>query len=368
LTTRKLSQYANLADGTEARTLIRRLNEYYDASGRPSAWNVCRRLPAADPSGAGQWVRRLQHAPPELRLSAPALETLAVIAYRQPVLRADIEAVRGVNCGELLRQLMDRDLVRIGGRSPELGRPFLYATTKRFLQVFGLESLEQLPRVAALQAAAGTDIPPSGTPSAGGETCQEHPERVPVHHEEKSHMPMLTLSSLELERPFPGVPEDEALGPRLAKTFDEDEGKDEFESFEDDEEDEDEAEAEEDAEAEDDDFEEDEEDEFEDEFEDEEEDDEEFEDDEEEEDDFEDEEDDVEWEEVDDEDWEDDEEDDEDEEEDWGDEDEEETRAKRSIESPLPSSKSPLPSRWPAGPVARGPPGCDLVRGAGPGS
>ena len=85
-------------------------------------------------SGFASWLRRLGHVPAEIRLSAPALETLAVIAYRQPVLRADIEAIRGVNCGEMLRQLMERDLVRICGRGDELGRPYQYGTTKRFLQ------------------------------------------------------------------------------------------------------------------------------------------------------------------------------------------------------------------------------------------
>jgi segregation and condensation protein B len=69
-----------------------------------------------------------------------------VVAYRQPVLRAEIEAVRGVQCGEVLRQLIERDLVRISGRSEELGRPLLYSTTRQFLQVFGLRHLEDLPR------------------------------------------------------------------------------------------------------------------------------------------------------------------------------------------------------------------------------
>jgi segregation and condensation protein B len=82
----------------------------------------------------------------EVRLSAPAMETLAVVAYRQPVLRAEVEAVRGVQCGEVLRQLIERDLVRIAGRSEELGRPILYGTTRQFLQVFGLRHLEDLPR------------------------------------------------------------------------------------------------------------------------------------------------------------------------------------------------------------------------------
>jgi segregation and condensation protein B len=88
----------------------------------------------------------------EVRLSAPAMETLAVVAYRQPVLRAEVEAIRGVQCGEILRQLMERDLVRIAGRSEELGRPFLYGTTRRFLEVFGLRHLDELPRAELAQA------------------------------------------------------------------------------------------------------------------------------------------------------------------------------------------------------------------------
>lgn len=75
------------------------------------------------------------------------METLAVVAYRQPVSRANAEAVRGVACGELLRQLMERDLVRIVGRSEELGRPYLYGTTTRFLQLFGLPNVNALPPI-----------------------------------------------------------------------------------------------------------------------------------------------------------------------------------------------------------------------------
>jgi len=153
LGSRKLSQYANLADGTEARTLIRRLNENYDHGGRAfRVEEVAGGFQLLTRRKFATWLRRLGHIPPELRLSAPALETLAVIAYRQPVPRADIEAIRGVNCGEILRQLMERDLVRIGGRSAELGRPFLYSTTKQFLQIFGLISLEDLPRSAAIRS------------------------------------------------------------------------------------------------------------------------------------------------------------------------------------------------------------------------
>lgn len=147
LGSRKIGRYANLADATEVRTLIRELNRRYDDAGRAfRVEEVAGGYRLLSRAKFGSWIRRLQHVPPETRLSAPALETLAVVAYRQPVLRADVEAVRGVSCGEILRQLLERELVRIDGRSDELGRPYLYATTSRFLQVFGLQCLENLPR------------------------------------------------------------------------------------------------------------------------------------------------------------------------------------------------------------------------------
>ncbi|TWT82402.1 hypothetical protein CA13_38650 [Planctomycetes bacterium CA13] len=146
LSPRKLSQMAHLADATEARTLVRELNATYETHGRSmrveliaGGYRMMTR-PALAP-----WLTRLGHLPPAIRLSTPMMETLAVVAYRQNVSRADIEAIRGVACGELLRQLMERDLVRIAGRSEELGRPYLYGTTKHFLLVFGLASIDGLP-------------------------------------------------------------------------------------------------------------------------------------------------------------------------------------------------------------------------------
>jgi segregation and condensation protein B len=155
LPSRKLSQYANLADGTQARTLVRLLNEQYDAAGRAyRVEQVAGGYQLLTRRQLAPWLRRLAHVPAETRLSPPALETLAVIAYRQPVPRADVEAIRGVNCGEILRQLMDRDLVRIEGRSEELGRPYLYATTKRFLELFGLNQISELPNIEELRSRA----------------------------------------------------------------------------------------------------------------------------------------------------------------------------------------------------------------------
>jgi len=153
LTSRKLAQLAGLADGTEARTLVRRLNRWYDESGSAfRAEELAGGFQLLSRPKFGSWLRRVYNSPVETRLSSPALETLAVVAYRQPVLRAEIEAIRGVDCGEILRQLMDRDLVRTAGRAEELGRPYWYATTKRFLQVFGLRHIDDLPRAELLRA------------------------------------------------------------------------------------------------------------------------------------------------------------------------------------------------------------------------
>jgi segregation and condensation protein B len=93
------------------------------------------------------WLARLRRWSPEARLSGAARETLAIIAYRQPITRADIEVIRGVQSSEILRQLMEKNLVRMAGRQDTLGRPTLYATTRKFLQVFGLKSLRDLPPI-----------------------------------------------------------------------------------------------------------------------------------------------------------------------------------------------------------------------------
>lgn len=98
-------------------------------------------------------ITRLKGVRNQSKLSQAALETLAIIAYRQPILRADLESIRGVACGEVLRGLMERRLVRIAGRAEELGRPMLYGTTKEFLEIFGLATLDDLPQAKELRPA-----------------------------------------------------------------------------------------------------------------------------------------------------------------------------------------------------------------------
>ena len=146
LSLRKLAQLANLTDGTEARTLLSRLRSRYDQRGCAfQITQVAGGYQLLSRPQFARWLRPHSLGEREVRLSTPAMETLAVVAYRQPVLRSEVEAIRGVACGEILRHLMDRDLLRIVGRSQELGRPLAYGTTKRFLQVFGLCNLGDLP-------------------------------------------------------------------------------------------------------------------------------------------------------------------------------------------------------------------------------
>ncbi|MFA5424689.1 MAG: SMC-Scp complex subunit ScpB [Phycisphaerae bacterium] len=97
------------------------------------------------------WLQKLVRARGDSKLSAAAMETLAIIAYKQPIIRADVEAIRGVAAGEMIRSLMYKGLVKITGRADILGRPMLYGTTKKFLEVFGLNSLKDLPKIEELK-------------------------------------------------------------------------------------------------------------------------------------------------------------------------------------------------------------------------
>lgn len=152
LPTRKLVEVANLPDATAARRMLKKLQELYDADG--SAFEL------EELAGGFQlmtrpeyhrWLTSLRRSQVELRLTPASRETLAIVAYRQPIMRADIEAIRGVHCGETLRLLMEKGLVKITGRDHSLGRPVLYGTTKKFLQVFGLKSLKDLPNADLLR-------------------------------------------------------------------------------------------------------------------------------------------------------------------------------------------------------------------------
>ncbi len=148
LVPRRLAAVAGLADAAEARRQVRRLQVLYEQEG--SAFQI------EEVAGGFQlltrpeyhpWLARLRRGVGDLKLTPGQRDTLTMVAYRQPVTRADVEGIRGVQSGEVLRQLLERGLIRVAGRDESLGRPVLYGTTKKFLQAFGLNSLRDLPRV-----------------------------------------------------------------------------------------------------------------------------------------------------------------------------------------------------------------------------
>jgi segregation and condensation protein B len=191
------AQIGKLAPGlgaAGARELLEALRAEYDRDGRGFAlcevaggWQL-RTRPAL-----AEFVQRLELERPA-RISRAALETLAIVAYRQPVTRAEVEHVRGVDCGPVLRSLLERHLLRLAGHREVPGRPMLYGTTRRFLEVFGLAGLEDLPslrdveelaraaaaaaaeaeatsadsRVFAPEGARGAALAPAGAAATGG--------------------------------------------------------------------------------------------------------------------------------------------------------------------------------------------------------
>jgi segregation and condensation protein B len=176
---------------TEVRGLLAALEAEYAEAGRGfrieevAGGFQLRTLPELAP-----WLQRLRPQPP-LRLSRAALETLAIVAYKQPVTRAELEHVRGVDVGAVLASLLERRLVRIAGHREVPGHPMLYATTRRFLEVFGLASLSDLPTLreieellrdraaAASEAGGGLEGAPEGegdAPDAAGDAPGIEPD------------------------------------------------------------------------------------------------------------------------------------------------------------------------------------------------
>ena len=139
----------------EVRRAVSELNERYDRTGAAFAIEeIAGGYQMLTRPQYNDVLQRLLRAKSDSKLSHAAMETLAIIAYRQPIIRADIEAIRGVASGEVLRGLMEKNLVKIVARAEVLGRPMLYGTTRWFLEVFGLANIEDLPRVEELRSGA----------------------------------------------------------------------------------------------------------------------------------------------------------------------------------------------------------------------
>lgn len=158
LTLKRIGQAAGLGDIAQVRNLLKRLRELYEQD--QTAFQL------EEIAGGFQlltrpvyqrWLVGLKKQSADLRLTPSMKETLAIVAYRQPITRADVEAIRGVQCAETIRLLMERGLMRIAGRHDSLGRPVLYGTTRKFLQVFGLRSLKDLPKSAEFDANVAKD-------------------------------------------------------------------------------------------------------------------------------------------------------------------------------------------------------------------
>ncbi|HEV8605428.1 MAG TPA: SMC-Scp complex subunit ScpB [Tepidisphaeraceae bacterium] len=151
LTAGRLGELLDCSSTRPIRRAIKALNEQYEQSGRAfRVEQVAGGYQLLTLPQFNDQVNKLHQKEGDAKLTKAALETLAIIAYKQPILRAEIESIRGVACGETIRSLMEKHLVKIAGRAEEPGRPILYGTTKRFLELFGLNSLKDLPQAGEL--------------------------------------------------------------------------------------------------------------------------------------------------------------------------------------------------------------------------
>ncbi len=156
-----IDQMKQVLDGPgtgEIREALKRLSQTYETQKRSFALTeVAGGFQLRTRPEFREWIKRLIQ-PSTVRLSRAAMETLAIVAYKQPVIRADIEHIRGVDCGGILRMLLERKLIRVLGRKPIPGRPLIYATTKQFLELFELKNLTELPTPKEIEA-LGEDLP-----------------------------------------------------------------------------------------------------------------------------------------------------------------------------------------------------------------
>ena len=178
LSPQRLVQILGTADVKTVRRIVDQLNDNYGQIGAAfSIEQIAGGYQLLTRADFNNWLSKLHSSRAEQKLSHAALETLAVVAYKQPILRVDIEAVRGVASGEMLRSLMEKGLIKIVGRAEELGRPMLYGSTRKFLEVFGLGSLKDLPKVEEQlpppgQSPAASSEAPASAADSGGESSE----------------------------------------------------------------------------------------------------------------------------------------------------------------------------------------------------
>ena len=147
----KIAQIVGSGNANDVKKHVEKLNEHYEKTGRAfRIEHIAKGYQMLTMSVYNTWLSKVLKLRAETKLTPAAMETLAIVAYKQPVLRVDIESIRGVACGEMVNRLREMNLVKIVGRAEEIGRPMLYGTTKTFLEVFGLGSLDDLPNADEL--------------------------------------------------------------------------------------------------------------------------------------------------------------------------------------------------------------------------
>jgi len=151
LTAGRIAEVLDLPSTKPIRKAIKHLNEVYASTDRAfRVEQVAGGFQILTLPEHGELLKKFHQREVDAKLTKAAIETLAIIAYKQPILRADVESIRGVACGETIRSLMEKHLVKIAGRAEEPGRPILYGTTRRFLELFGLNSIKDLPQPESL--------------------------------------------------------------------------------------------------------------------------------------------------------------------------------------------------------------------------
>ena len=159
---KRLSDVIQVLGINEIRQMIEQLNSEYDAAGRAfHIQEVAGGYQLVTDEQLSPWLRRALQSPRADAVSKGALETLAIVAYRQPITKAEIEAIRGVDISASLDTLVERNFIKVTGRKESPGRPFLYGTTSEFLRHFGLRSLEALPALQTPTVEEQTDAQPS---------------------------------------------------------------------------------------------------------------------------------------------------------------------------------------------------------------
>ncbi len=145
LTVSAINEVIELPETEIKRLLDELIMDYRDRKGGIQIVEIAHGYQMVTNQEYAEWIRKFKNINISTRLSLPALETLAIIAYKQPIIRAEIEQIRGVNSDSAIRTLHEKRLIKIIGRKEAPGRPFLYGTTREFLQYFGLKDLTELP-------------------------------------------------------------------------------------------------------------------------------------------------------------------------------------------------------------------------------